>query len=423
MKLLAGLAVAACLASSAAAAAVPAPVYLLRSSPSSSSPSSSSTSPNLPRQIARQVLLRRLGASDGSSFYDSLPRDVDPETALGLIEQFGSKAKPALFAEDASSAAAASCEMLVVVQGAQPEHVAALEAALPSAFAKPAFTVADPPSEAANTRLFVDELASAGIAAHTATSVADAVAAPASWAHGIFVGLYDAKKDATTVDALVATLPDIVTLVESGAADVALLLLPESSRYAQWKQWASSKGLQPANARLLPPKARPAASELRIRGASSEFVMEEEKEDKEEKEEGKGVKFVAAAAPLAPIPGCFQSFNACVAQTNSCSEHGKCIDKYAANNGGVSSKSPAGSCFVCHCFKTLNRPADSPGGLSTTQWAGNMCQKQDVSVPFWLLTGFTVTIVGAVSFAIGLLFSVGEEKLPGVIGAGVSRAK
>lgn len=226
-----------------------------------------------------------------------------------------------------------------------------------------------------------------------------------------------------------AALPQIVALVESGAADVALLLLPESSRYAQWKQWASSKGLKPATARILPPKARPANSELRIREADSELVMFEEEETAvKEKGEGDAVpphNFVASAAPASPIPGCFQSFNTCIAQTNNCSEHGTCVDKFAANNGGVSSnKDAAGaSCFVCHCFSTLNRPEDSPGGLSTTQWAGNMCQKKDVSVPFWLITGFTVTLVGAISFAIGLLFSVGEEKLPGVIGAGVSRTK
>jgi hypothetical protein len=40
-----------------------------------------------------------------------------------------------------------------------------------------------------------------------------------------------------------------------------------------------------------------------------------------------------------------------------------------------------------------------------------------------MLAGFTITIVGAVSFAISMLFSVGEETLPGVIGAGVSRSK
>ncbi|KAL1887766.1 hypothetical protein Sste5346_010005 [Sporothrix stenoceras] len=438
MKFLAGLAVAASLASSAAAAAASAPVYLLRSkSTSSSSPSTPSTSPNLPRQIARQILLQRLDANDGSSFFDTLPRDFDPETALDLIEQFGNKATPALFVDGTdSSASSQPRELLIVVQGTKPEHVAALEAALPKENNKPAFSVADPPSEAANTRLFVDELAGEGIVAHTTTSVADAVAdgAPATWANGVFVGLYDVKKDTKAVDTLVSALSQIVALAESGAADVALLLLPESSRFAQWKQWASNKGLKPANARILPPKARPANSELRVRKADSEMVIEEFGVQEKGEEGAEGTSsivpphtFIAAANPAANIPGCFQSFNACVAQTNNCSEHGKCIDKFAVNNGkgggASSSKSQEGSCFVCHCFKSLNRPEDSPGGLSTTQWAGNMCQKQDVSVPFWLITGFTITIVGAVSFAIGLLFSVGEEKLPGVIGAGVSRAK
>lgn len=201
MKFLAGLAAAASLASSAAAAvAASAPVYLLRSS-SSSSPSSSQPSaadahaaPVLPRQIARQVLLQRLGASDGSSFYGTLPRNWDPETALELIEQFGGKAASALFADETT--AAQPREMLVVVQGAQPEHVAALEAALPAAFAQPAFFVADAPSEAANTRFFVDELADEGVVAQRHTSASDAVAAgrPASWTKGVFVGFYDAKK-------------------------------------------------------------------------------------------------------------------------------------------------------------------------------------------------------------------------------------
>lgn len=47
----------------------------------------------------------------------------------------------------------------------------------------------------------------------------------------------------------------------------------------------------------------------------------------------------------------------------------------------------------------------------------------DVSVPFWLFAGFTLLMIGVLSLSIGLLFSVGEEKMPGVLGAGVSRSK
>lgn len=76
-------------------------------------------------------------------------------------------------------------------------------------------------------------------------------------------------------------------------------------------------------------------------------------------------------------------------------------------------------------MSTVVRDGSEPGaiGEKTIRWGGNMCQKKDVSIPFWLLTGFTIAIVGMITFAIGLLYSVGEEQLPGVIGAGVSRSK
>jgi hypothetical protein len=118
-------------------------------------------------------------------------------------------------------------------------------------------------------------------------------------------------------------------------------------------------------------------------------------------------------------------------QTNSCSDHGKCVDKYALPGGGNSSSDAStsatagSSCFVCVCQASVVEPGEGANkkGRKTVHWGGNMCQKEDVSVPFWLIAGFTVTMIGAVSFAIGLLFGVGEEKLPGVIGAGVSRSK
>lgn len=59
-------------------------------------------------------------------------------------------------------------------------------------------------------------------------------------------------------------------------------------------------------------------------------------------------------------------------------------------------------------------------GNRTIHWGGAACQKKDISGPFWLIVGFTVVMIGLVSWAIGMLFSIGEEKLPGVIGAGVS---
>jgi hypothetical protein len=146
----------------------------------------------------------------------------------------------------------------------------------------------------------------------------------------------------------------------------------------------------------------------------------------------------AAASSSAParrpksIPQCFATLSACMAQTNSCSGHGECVNKYAVGGGNSSTAAgggaaPAASCFVCACKASVVEGGDSSAartqGRRTVHWGGNMCQKEDVSVQFWLFAGFTVAAVGAVSFAIGLLFGVGEEPLPGVIGAGVSRSK
>lgn len=134
--------------------------------------------------------------------------------------------------------------------------------------------------------------------------------------------------------------------------------------------------------------------------------------------------------PKPRIPKCFTSLNACRNQTNSCSGHGECVDKYALGGGSgndtalATDDSPA-RCFVCMCRATeVERPANSTiKGSKKIYWGGAMCQKEDVSVEFWLLAGFTIVMIGVVSGAIGLLYSVGEEKLPGVIGAGVSRSK
>ncbi|MGC8159934.1 DUF3844 domain-containing protein, partial [Salmonella enterica] len=60
---------------------------------------------------------------------------------------------------------------------------------------------------------------------------------------------------------------------------------------------------------------------------------------------------------------------------------------------------------------------------STTTWAGPACSKMDVSSPFWLFVSASVVVVFAVYMAVGMLFAVGDEKLPGVIGAGVSKSK
>lgn len=114
------------------------------------------------------------------------------------------------------------------------------------------------------------------------------------------------------------------------------------------------------------------------------------------------------------VPSCFNSNETCIAGTDNCSGHGTCVNKY-----GVIPENPKEGevCFVCLCKPTHNNNS------GPTHWGGASCGKQDVSVPFWLFFGFTIGIIAVVWMSISLLFSVGEEKLPGVIGAGVSRSK
>lgn len=112
------------------------------------------------------------------------------------------------------------------------------------------------------------------------------------------------------------------------------------------------------------------------------------------------------------VPMCFSSMDLCTSSTNNCSGHGACYQKYAGTNGG--------SCFACGCVATIEK---SNNGTRTTHWGGGACSKIDISSPFWLITSLTIVLVFLVSWGIGMLFSIGEEKLPGVIGAGVSGAK
>lgn len=114
------------------------------------------------------------------------------------------------------------------------------------------------------------------------------------------------------------------------------------------------------------------------------------------------------------LPLCQPSKEKCITATNNCSGHGtpyrKPIDPSAKS---------AKECWTCHCDDTLRTDKDGKV-IKTTQWGGPACRKKDVSVPFFLLAGLTIALVTIVSWGIGLLYSIGQEDLPSVIGAGVT---
>ena len=69
---------------------------------------------------------------------------------------------------------------------------------------------------------------------------------------------------------------------------------------------------------------------------------------------------------------CHTTESGCIKATNNCSSHGTCVESVATNG-----------CWTCLCKPTV-RELSSGGGKQTTYWAGEECQKKDISVPFHL---------------------------------------
>ena len=118
--------------------------------------------------------------------------------------------------------------------------------------------------------------------------------------------------------------------------------------------------------------------------------------------------------PKVTMPICHSTEALCVSTTQGCSGHGQCYKK----NRDASSGDTAKDCWACGCTASVVKIGD--GGSKTTNWGGLACQKKDVSAPFFLLAGFTIFAVATLSWGIGLIYSIGEEDLPSVIGAGVT---
>lgn len=114
------------------------------------------------------------------------------------------------------------------------------------------------------------------------------------------------------------------------------------------------------------------------------------------------------------LPACHSTQKLCNTATNNCSGRGICHHKYKPRSDNEIDV----SCWACACDQTTVRNKD--GTSKSPVWGGAACQKEDVSAPFFLIAGFTVTIVAALAWGIGLLYSIGQDDLPSVIGAGVS---
>lgn len=113
----------------------------------------------------------------------------------------------------------------------------------------------------------------------------------------------------------------------------------------------------------------------------------------------------------ATLPICHSTETSCMAATGNCSGHGTCYKKH----NGTSSDSDDKGCWACGCDKE-----GTERNNRTIHWGGPACSKEDISSPFFLLAGLTIGLVAAISWGVGLMYSIGQEDLPSVIGAGVA---
>ncbi|KAK8099891.1 arsenate reductase [Apiospora kogelbergensis] len=366
--------------------------YILRESRPSKDASSSS-SPSISSNAAQAILSSRLSSDD------RLSQDI-PEADYDVMNRFG-KPSAKLFGDDDSAAAH---QLVLLYKGVDAANTKALKKAL-GASSSPSFTS---PSA-------LNYFPSASRYNTNKCKFEDAIdpAKDACW-QGVSRTQYleiDLSKDAksTSAAALAKNLKALQSLAQSGKMETLILIHPSA-------------------------QAAGSPEELRRRDLKTEVVLTDKQTvattkptfaaaaaDKNDKPKTK----TPGTSPSNPhpfkdgknkkgglLPACFTSQNACNTATNNCTGHGMCENKWKAETGKA--------CFACRCLETTEKDADGKSrGLF--RWGGSACHKQDISTPFWLLAGLTLVLVSIVGFCINLLFQVGEEPLPGVIGAGVSR--
>ncbi|KAM3433755.1 hypothetical protein NHJ13734_006307 [Beauveria thailandica] len=345
----------------------------------------SASTASLDRSLARLVFLQRLANPGEGPTINDIPESISVDDAVNTLNKFV-PSRDALFA-----ATPMAKRLLVMVDGMTAQQIEDAGKALGQ---DATFTIDDLPSSTANRDLFEIDAYNAGATTEHSCSLSEILEMKNGqcWSESSTAARYNVAEKRNSMKSILDALRSIPKLTEAGNFEATVVLLPETSDNAK-PSWSDKP------------------QELRRRQAEQVISSNH-------KAAPVSVTHPAASSPTSlpqkkVIPSCFSSNESCIASTDNCSGHGSCVNKY----GAIPQNPKEGDvCFVCRCIPTHNNKS------GPTHWGGATCAKQDVSVPFWLFFGFTIVIVGVVWMAISLLFSVGEEKLPGVIGAGVSRS-
>ncbi|RDW87583.1 hypothetical protein BP5796_03277 [Coleophoma crateriformis] len=405
------------LVGAASAASESASVYIFEGQqwPSTSKPAT------LTPEEARLVIAQRLDVAE----YHGLERTS--EETLSYINNYGGS-KKSLFE---SSLAEPASELVIVVEGVSSEIAKPLLSSWQNI--NPAFYISSPPSVKANQRLVADlnqqrggkrgswdmkcdledainpynENCWAGRTKMMHVDLSPDVKVSKVVRNDVDDGPNVYEQNHISIDDFMTAQTKLQNFAKNGEMNVVIILSPEASRSAK----ASTKSYGSYE--------MPMSDSVNLNRRQAEELITTEAFASTPAAAVAPVSQVSAPnTTFAPLKGviafCHDSLDACISATNNCSGHGSCYGR-SNSTAGVS------SCYTCRCLPTVKK--FEKGGTErtkTTHWGGAACNKEDISGQFWLLAGFTVILVGIVSSAIGMMFSIGEEKLPGVIGAGVS---
>ncbi|TGJ86370.1 hypothetical protein E0Z10_g2362 [Xylaria hypoxylon] len=365
------------LAGVAAADSAPrhAEAYMLRHSKQSTT----SNPPSIPNSLAEAILLQRLSSPDEPSPLGQISESLSEDEAISYINEFAKPPRPLFDSSDADEPK----QLVIAISGVNPKQYKQLKAAIPRvplAFTAPGLGP-------------LPAKVSSGCAFKPSINPKKSESSKC-WSGKTQYLQYDVTKDTNIVKQLSINLAALKSYAKEGLMETTIVFLDEESSSSEDE--LRRRELQTQKEKVMVESSTPNPTFVSSTHGSSDKVLD------------------AFASRPTLVPNCFTSHNACETATSSCSGHGVCVDRWGKDNTD-------NSCFFCHCGKTVE--ADGKGREHVFYWGGSMCHKRDISTPFWLFAGITITFVATVAFSISLLFSVGEEKLPGVIGAGVSRSK
>lgn len=380
------------------------------------------TAPQSPAEVspetARLILAQRLGLSRFHSLESADDRVLDQINAYGGRQRFfhdRSQAHTLVWIEDAEDVRGrhmypdGGCKLLT--EG--PAIIKNQKAYSAD------FTISNPPAIADNDQLMQDLIAQAktlpkkpdpsqltylaGIEAEVAFEKIKNAETYNGFLSVVRADMSDDGSVAELSKALDAILQKSVSAGEKGWPVTVVLMPPASSRS---KRTAHPYGLY----------EMPSASRQRTEAILSASSFEPPRESQ-------NVGFSTSQQAgnttqvLGILPAFFKDLKECQEKTHNCSGHGECKLLHKGTQGGRADR------YGCACKPDIVHVGKDTGmetHRQITYWGGPACQKRDISTPFWLFVGTGVLLAFLISAGIGLMYSMGSEELPSVIGAGVS---